>query len=142
MSLCLIYSKLYPKPTVCSVYVDEESIGCVAQLLKLINFNQITSQKNSFSLLPTQQVCSDILCVSQRMSNSNNKKSQLKRKQRKLVVASTVEAKDQFGQLASAIGTPSKDRQTMSEQDKQGDMPYEDKTEKSSKFWRDLRFRQ
>ena len=125
---------LYPKPTVYWVYVEDESNGCVAQFLQLINFNQITFQKNSVSLLPTQQVGSDLLFVSERMSNSNNKESQSKRKQRKSEVASTEGAEDQFSRLASAIGTPTKDMQTTIEQEQQGNKPYDDQNEESSDF--------
>ena len=39
-----------------------------------------------------------------------------------------------IGRLASAIRTPTKDMQTTTEQDKQGDKPYNNKNEESSNF--------
>ena len=56
MSLCPTYSMLDPKPTVYKVSVEDESNNCVAQFMQLSNINQITFQKNSVSVLPTQQV--------------------------------------------------------------------------------------
>ena len=43
-------------------------------------------------------------------------------------------AENQFGRLASAIGTPTKDMQTTIEQEKTGDQPCDDKYEESSDF--------
>ena len=68
------------------------------------------------------------------MSSSDNNDKQSKRKKRKSEAASTEGAEDQFGRLASAIGTPTRDMQTTIEQDKQGDKPYDDKNEDSSNF--------
>ena len=38
-------------------------------------------------------------------------------------------SKDQFGRLVSEIGTPTKDVQTTTEHETQGDNPYDDKSE-------------
>ena len=100
--------------------------------LQLINFTKTTFQKNSVGLLPTQQVGSGLLFVSERMSNSDNKDSQSKREKQKSEAAPTEGAVDQSGRLASAIGTPTKDMQTTIEQEKQGDQPCDDKNEESS----------
>ena len=55
--------------------------------------------------MPTQQVGSDLMFVS-----------------------------NQFGRLASSIGIPTKNMQTTIEQEKQGNKPYDDKSEESSDF--------
>ena len=61
------------------------------------------------------------------MSTSNNKDSDLKRKQRTSEVAPTDGAEHQLVRLASSIWTPTKDMQTSIKQEKQGDKPYDDK---------------
>ena len=82
--------------------------------------------------MPTHQVGSDLLIVSKKMSNRNNKERQSKHIQRKPEVSLKEEVQDQFYRLASAIGKPTKDMQTTIEQEKQGDKPGDDQNSESS----------
>ena len=50
---------LGPYPSVFWVYVEDESNGCVKQLLKLINCNKNTLQNNSVDLSPNIKLVAD-----------------------------------------------------------------------------------
>ena len=86
-----------------------------------INLNQITFQKNLVRFLPTQQVGSDLLFLSDMMPTSKKIDSQSKRKQRISKVAPTDGAEDPFTRINSAIGKLTKDMQTTFELKEQRD---------------------